>query len=176
MYAMPPDLRMHGQLVYIFSQHREGRLTKPLYYYMRERESAALLMLYYCFTSALLLLYFDIREREAPESTAALLLLYYCFTTALLLLYYCFTTALPVRASRHQKRRPTASRHHLHTSAYVSIRQRRCRASRHHIEYVSEPLRQYLYFSTQFTGFTGTKVQSAPRARECAIKYSLVTA
>jgi hypothetical protein len=25
---------------------------------------------------------------------AALLLLYYCFTTALLLLYYCFTTAL----------------------------------------------------------------------------------
>jgi hypothetical protein len=38
--------------------------------------------LYYCFTTALLLLYCCF--------ATALLLLYYCFTTA----YYCFTTAL----------------------------------------------------------------------------------
>jgi hypothetical protein len=48
----------------------------------------ALLLLYFCFTTALLL--------PAPPcgTLEQRSLLYYCFTTALLLLYYCFTTAL----------------------------------------------------------------------------------
>ncbi len=61
------------------------------------------LLLYCCFTAALLLLYWRFtaalpgacrgRARGAAcRSSTALLLLYYCFTTALLLLYYCFTT------------------------------------------------------------------------------------
>jgi hypothetical protein len=66
------------------------------------------LLLYYCFTNALLLLYCCLyiytylqaseRSRKGASATVsfttALLLPYYCFTTALLLLYYCFTTAL----------------------------------------------------------------------------------
>jgi predicted membrane-bound dolichyl-phosphate-mannose-protein mannosyltransferase len=72
----------------MFRKHTEGRLTKPLFYYMREREAAessiALLMLYFCFLTALLLLYYYMREREAAESTTALLMLYLCCTTAVL--------------------------------------------------------------------------------------------
>ncbi len=49
--------------------------------------TTALLMLYYCFTTALLLQVFKVfREGLRIAKT--------CFTTALLLLYYCFTTAL----------------------------------------------------------------------------------
>ena len=54
---------------------------------------AILLLLYYCFTTALLLLYYcftTITHNMQHE----LVLFYYCFTTALLLLYYCFTAAL----------------------------------------------------------------------------------
>ncbi len=52
--------------------------------------TAALLLLYCCFTAALL------RSGRVDGSRyicvcLALLLLYYCFTAALLLLYYCFT-------------------------------------------------------------------------------------
>ena len=49
-------------------------------------DATAILLLYYCCTTAVLLLYY---------CTAAVLLLYYCYTTAiLLLLYYGLTTAV----------------------------------------------------------------------------------
>ena len=59
------------------------------------------LLLYFCFTAALLLLYWvsvqvsDVNTGKALSTLpAALLLLYLCFISALLLLYFCFTSRL----------------------------------------------------------------------------------
>jgi hypothetical protein len=59
--------------------------------------AAQALLLYYCFTTALLLQSGEGHNAGSP-GTPALLLLYYCFTNALLLLYYCFTSALLLRS------------------------------------------------------------------------------
>ncbi len=99
--------------------------------------SAALLLLYYCFTTALLLLYYCF--------TTALLLLYSCFTADLLLLCncilycsYCSTTAYAPGGRRTQWSQPSPP--YPHTSAYVSIR-------RHTSAYAS--IRQHTHLAAE---------------------------
>jgi hypothetical protein len=63
-------------------------------------------LLYYCFTTALLLLYYCFNwQSEPPFAPKSLLNPEDCFTTALLLLYYCFTTALTGRVGLLASRR-----------------------------------------------------------------------
>ncbi len=54
----------------------------------------ALLLLYSCFTPALLLLYYTPAVPHSERACTSADLLYYCFTTALLLLNSCFTKHL----------------------------------------------------------------------------------
>jgi hypothetical protein len=76
---------------------------------------STLLLLYCCFTAALLLLYCNVRYRVHKRGlrfstgracllyccfTAALLLIYCCFTAAVLLIYCCFTAALLLQVVR----------------------------------------------------------------------------
>ena len=96
------------------SAHKEDALGRRrqqhirLWNLHRARASPGLLvLLYYCFTTALLLLYCCVIELARPQvslkqkicgaraSPGLSLLLYYCFTTALLLLYYCYTSRPP---------------------------------------------------------------------------------
>ena len=58
----------------------------------RGLRTAALLLLYYCFTAALLLLYLGMGELHLDVLATRLMRQFQVyFTDALLLLYYCFT-------------------------------------------------------------------------------------